>query len=105
MGSGSGLSVRDLGQIGGTEQHVLIVDEMPTHSHEVIASSETADDDKSDGNELGGGLFYHAPTGDSVMSPTTLRTSGKGQPHENMPPFLALNYCIALTGYYPSRDD
>ena len=105
VGDAGNLTARSLGQTGGSERVVLDIDELPTHSHALHASTESANDDKSDNNELASGVFYHSPTTDSIMSSTAIANAGEGGSHENMPPFIALNYCIALTGVYPSRDD
>jgi microcystin-dependent protein len=50
-----------------------------------------------------GGTFYAGPNNLQAMSPSAVSTTG-GNPHENMAPSLVVNYCVALTGIYPSRD-
>lgn len=70
-----------LGGFGGTEKHTLTVAEMPSHGHSYSAPSHS-----------GGGMNFNG-SGDGPVGTTTGATGG-GQPHENMPPYLTLNYII-----------
>jgi microcystin-dependent protein len=93
-----------LGTAGGEEFHKLTIPEMPQHSHQVLASSNNADQSAPTNcywatTEVN---YYTPPPVTKVMAPTALSTIG-GQPHENRPPFTAVNFCIALVGIYPSR--
>jgi len=103
-GQGPGLTNRSTGQQGGAETAFLTTAHLPAHSHALTGSAEAADDNKPDGNELAGGLFYHAPTTDAQLASTSIADTGEGQSHENMSPFLVVNFCIALTGDFPSRN-
>ncbi|MEM7497425.1 MAG: tail fiber protein [Pseudomonadota bacterium] len=94
------------GEKGGEETHQLTAAEMPSHSH--IASGTGA---AVDSNEPAGRLFgenagtpYHAPGAGGAMALAAIGTVGGGQPHENMQPYLAVNFCIALRGLFPSRN-
>jgi microcystin-dependent protein len=94
------------GTSAGEAAHTLTVNEMPQHSHNVSASSNTADQISPAGN------VWAATTINSYVPPATLvpmstgavSTSGGSQPHDNMQPYLAVNYCIAVQGIFPSRN-
>lgn len=101
-GSGLGLSARTLGQKAG-EERVSITDSlMPSHTHTMsgIAGAGTGDDPK--GNRLAQGL-YQTTAPDVSLDSQALANTGGSQSHENMQPWLAVNFIIALYGIYPSR--
>ena len=106
-GQGPGLSRYDLGQSGGSPTVTLLPSELPPHSHSLNASNETGEDRKPGGESLarstGGALYGPLPASPVSLAPVTLPTVGGGQAHDNMMPFLALNFCIALQGVYPPR--
>ena len=116
FGQGPGLAPYTLGQTGGQESHTLTLNEMPAggHSHAVAAMNNGTTGGTnvpSPAVTLGSG--YSSQKGSpavniySSAAPTiamgSLAPVG-GQPHENRMPFLALNYCIALQGIFPSRN-
>lgn len=96
-----------LGERAGEAAHTLAASEMPTHSHAVNASS-AAGDLVTPGNTLLASPLnqtYHADSGTRVaLAPGAIGNSGGSQPHENMQPYLTLNFCIALQGIFPSRN-
>jgi microcystin-dependent protein len=113
-GQGPGLNNRMLGSSGGEETHTLQVNELPPHDHaiqlELFASSSPAHRRSPDGAALAatnGEAVYSEPSNLSPMSDDaldgTVANTGQGQAHNNMSPYLALNYIIALQGIYPSR--
>jgi microcystin-dependent protein len=107
FGNGPGLSPRALGQSGGEENHTLVVTEMPAHQHTfaVAASNEAATANRPGGNILAEGTIYSAPTAaDATLGGVSAQTVGGSQPHNNMQPYLAVNYIIALEGIFPSRN-
>jgi microcystin-dependent protein len=93
------------GHIAGQESHALALNELPQHSHTVRASANPSADDDPTASLLGqgpGNLFgaQYVPV---AMGSEMIASAGGGQPHENMQPWLALNFCIALQGRMPSR--
>jgi microcystin-dependent protein len=100
---GAGLT---LGQFAGEQNHTLSIPELPSHSHLVNASSAaTGGTTNPAGNYLGGyNNLYHAAPGSTSMQPNTVGQTGGTQPHDNMQPYLTLNFCIALQGIFPSQN-
>lgn len=106
-GQGPGLSLHDLGETGGSETVTLLQSEIPAHSHSWTASNQDGND-QSPVNELfaggvGGVSTYAAPSAIQGFNPSTLAPAGGDQPHNNMQPFLTLNFNIALQGVFPPR--
>src|SRR5579863_125639 len=107
-GQGPGLSLYDLGQIGGEQSVTLLQSEMPAHNHTAQGDGNSTLAGPQ-GNAWGGALKGHgnlyAPTGSSnvQMSPLALSIAGGSLPHNNMMPYIALNFCIALQGVFPPR--
>jgi microcystin-dependent protein len=117
QGQGSGLSPYLLGQLGGEEQHTLEITEAPTHTHTVNANN----------NGNAGGVstpastvlmgspyaveansppvpIYSTGTASLTMSSQMVGPTGGNGPHNNLMPYLAVNWCIALEGIFPSRN-
>lgn len=96
-----------LGETGGAESVTLNAAQLPAHTHSVVAGAGDAST-----TQPAGALLATAPdayvrgSGQEllVLDPRSVRPTGGGQAHENRQPFLALNYCIALTGIFPSRN-
>ena len=110
FGQGPGLSLRDLGEIGGEPTVTLLSTEMPVHSHTAQASTSGGTDSPANAtwgeSKLGKTpLNVYAASGANnvAMSPQALAVAGGGLPHNNMPPYLCLTFIIALQGIYPSR--
>jgi microcystin-dependent protein len=89
QGQGPGLSLRDLGEIGGEQNVTLLQSEMPSHTHGVQAA--------------GAHDVYAGPPPNVNMSPLATSVTGGSLPHNNMMPYLGLNFCIALQGVFPPR--
>jgi len=107
-GQGPGLSLRDLGEIGGEQNVTLLQTEIPIHTHTVNAAAAGGLPSPTN-NAWASGLKGHpgsyAASGSSnvPMNPSGTSIAGGNSPHNNMPPYLTLNFCIALQGIYPPR--
>ncbi len=107
MGQGPGLSVYFEGQTGGEENHTLIQTEMPIHNHAVTvaASSAAAGVARPSGAVPAGGNFYQqVGSADGALGGVNCGPAGGNIPHNNMQPYLVINYCIALQGIFPPRN-
>lgn len=94
-----------LGEKAGEESHTLSVAEIPQHRHAVQASSASADAPIPAGNVLAAANnLYHDTANTTGLRSGTIAPVGGGQAHGNMQPFLAVNFCIALRGLFPSRN-
>ena len=115
-GQGSGLSPRFQGEIGGSETITLLDSEMPAHIHvpQVIndANADSADPNGrvmaksrwNDGQGTAGTIATYAGTGTMTqLGIQALSIAGGSLPHNNMQPYLKLNFCIALQGVFPPR--
>lgn len=106
-GRGPGLTSRRLGQRGGVETVTLSEAQMPNHTHTIRAAAVPADDDDPSSNTVAarpiGGLLYGPANNLVAMADQSLPSAGGSQAHNNMQPFIAINYIIALQGLYPSR--
>ncbi len=107
-GQGPGLSLHDLGETGGSETVTLLESEMPAHSHGVMAAPSIVAGDSNipQGNSFAKssqGNVYTAAANKVQLSDNTITPAGGDQPHNNMMPYLTLNFCIALQGVYPPR--
>ncbi|HAV35429.1 MAG TPA: phage tail protein [Massilia sp.] len=98
-----------LGQMAGEEAHALTQVEMPQHVHQAVASTAlatSASPEKALPGKKGrlGRDVFAAPGNLTTLHPASVSTAGASQPHQNMQPFLALNFAIALVGIYPTRN-
>ena len=106
-GSGPGLSPYSLGEVLGTENVTLLVNQMPAHNHAVAAPC--SDGAPSSPSPVGAVLAnqdqtpFYAASGTAAMAAGTSTTAGGSLPHENRQPLLAINFIIALEGIFPSR--
>jgi microcystin-dependent protein len=96
----------DLGQAGGEESHALTVGELPSHTHTPVASPNGPDKPAPGGNywSSSSGILPYAAAANSTMPSGAIAPAGGGQLHQNLSPYLVLNFCIALQGTYPSRN-
>jgi len=93
------------GERAGEENHTLITSEMPAHNHLVSASSVAPDQGLPTGNQWGSvASGYSSSAPNTTFAPSAMTNTGGSQPHNNMQPFLVLNFVIALQGIFPSRN-
>jgi microcystin-dependent protein len=94
------------GQQAGETTHTLILSEMAQHTHPVMASSLAQADQPAPAGNLwaNGGQPAYAPAANANMRADLVSSAGGNQPHNNMPPYLALNICMALQGIFPSMN-
>ena len=108
-GQGPGLSLHDLGETGGSETVSLLESEIPSHTHVLMAQNQAANldapgSDRTYSRSSGGFAYKPAPVTTVVqMSDSMIAPAGGDQPHNNLQPYLTLNFCIALQGVYPPR--
>ena len=106
-GQGPGLSLRSLGETGGSDTVTLLQSEIPLHAHSLVASNEIGEDRKAAGEAVarstGGPLYGPVPATPVALAAESVATLGGSQPHNNLMPYLTLNFCIALQGVFPPR--
>jgi microcystin-dependent protein len=93
-----------LSETGGAETVTLTANQMPAHSHAVQASAQPAETAKPEGRYLAqpNDLLYGAPPADQAMSSSSVGVVGGSQPHDNLQPYLCVDFIISLFGIYPS---
>ncbi len=95
-----------LGEHGGEQAHTLSISEVPTHVHVASAANVAPASNAPSGRVLSqsaGANLYAAAANLAAMAPNALGNVGSSQPHQNMQPYLTLNFCIALQGIFPSQ--
>lgn len=99
-----------LGEMFGTETVTLNTGEIPMHTHQMLGVSAngaaTLPNNHAYSNIASAAAPRYAPDSGALVSliPTTIQPVGGGQPHDNMQPYLVLNYCICMSGYFPPRN-
>jgi microcystin-dependent protein len=104
LGTGNGLSTRTIGELAGVEQVTVTNAQMPVHSHAPQAQSANgALSTPQNGIWAGSATSLYTTAQPNVpMGAGVVNITGSSQPHENMMPFLAINFIISLYGIYPS---
>ena len=111
QGQGPGLSERVMGDQSGSETVTLLISEIPLHSHGPAKSSSAAADQLDPTGRVwaaGGGRraavnMYTATATTTLMHPGALTITGASFPHNNLMPYLTMNFCIAMQGAFPPR--
>jgi microcystin-dependent protein len=106
QGTGSG-GTYVIGQLAGVENVTLSQNQMPIHTHAALAANGVAGSVNSPANNVwsgwtGGQFTPQAPI--APMAPAAVGTVGGSQPHDNMPPYLVINFVISLFGIFPSQN-
>ena len=98
----------NLGEAAGSTAVTINIQQLPTHLHALQASSATANTNAPDNTTLLGGSapndVYNGPASLSTLIPSSVTAVGGSQPHNNMMPYLVLNFIIALQGIFPSQN-
>ncbi len=94
-----------LGELGGESAHTLNISELPAHNHVPVGSKNSPSAASATGNIWSTfAINEFNSTPDSAMNPASILPTGGSQPHENMSPYLVLNFIIALQGIFPSQN-
>jgi microcystin-dependent protein len=105
-GQGPGLSLHDVGELGGSATVGLLTSEMPAHTHTLNASEADGLERTPAGQLLATGVAisqYQAPGAVTGLTPSSVVPAGNSEPHNNLAPYLTLNFNIALQGVFPPR--
>jgi microcystin-dependent protein len=111
-GQGAGLSLRDEGEIGGEQTVTLLSTEMPLHAHTFGQALNAGGGSPSPVGNVwaeapagrGGFLNIYGTPATGAVNPNSLSITGSSLPHNNLQPYLVLNFCIALQGIFPPRN-
>lgn len=108
-GQGPGLQNYVLGEVDGASTVSLISTEMPMHTHAVsavagVGTSEVPALGNLAQSSIRSDLYKSSPSSMTVMSPLAVGSAGGSQAHNNMPPYLAVAFCIAVQGIFPARN-
>ena len=95
-----------LGQTGGEENHTLAIAEMPGHTHQAQGDANSASVSSPTGNVWAASANnpFSSSAPDTALNPASVGPAGGSQPHPNQQPYLVVNFVIALTGIFPSRN-
>ena len=108
QGQGPGLSSKVIGQVGGAENVTLTSAQLPAHTHVLNATTTPAAGSNGVTGSLTGATatgtqIYGSTPGGGALAASALTTTGGNQPHNNVAPFLSVNFIISLFGIYPSQ--
>lgn len=106
QGNGPGLSPYVIGEMDGVETVTLLTTQMPAHTHAVNAENDIGDNTSPANNfsaESANRNNEYSTTANTTMNPQAIGPAGGNLPHDNIQPYLVVNYVIALQGIYPQR--
>jgi microcystin-dependent protein len=106
MGQGQGLSPYTIGQLAGTENVTLLANQIPAHSHAPQCNSNAGDQGSPTNNFWAASAqqLYSNAAPAVMKNAGLILPAGGSQPHDNMNPLLVINFIIALSGVFPSRN-
>jgi microcystin-dependent protein len=106
MGTGPDGTTYQIGEMAGTEQETLTVQQIPSHTHPFTASTAVANSglvaNQVIAQSTQRAVYFEAST-TSPLAPNSIGPQGGSQPHENCQPFLCINFIISLFGVFPSQ--
>ncbi len=106
MGTGPDGTTYQIGEMAGTEQETLSIQQIPSHTHPFVASTSAATSNSPIGNVVRASPsvdVHYSTNPDTNMNSQAITPRGGSQPHENMQPFLCINFIISLFGVFPSQ--
>lgn len=105
QGIGPNLTARIMGEMGGVEEVTLTIGQVPAHSHAIMISSNSGTSESPANAFWAANVNQYAQPGetDGQMNAQAITMTGAGQAHENMMPYLCINYIICLDGCYPNQ--
>jgi microcystin-dependent protein len=106
MGTGPDGTTYQIGEMAGTEQETLSVQQIPNHTHALTATENQGTDQSPAGALLAQSTvanMYIQDSPDGSLAANTVQPQGGSQPHENTQPFLCINFIISLFGIFPSQ--
>ena len=107
MGTGPDGTTYQIGELAGTEQETLTVQQIPSHTHPLTASVGDGTTPNPAGNVIAqtpAGIFpFFEDAPSANMAANAITPAGGSQPHENTQPFLCINFIISLFGVFPSQ--
>lgn len=106
MGTGPDGTTYQIGEMAGTETVTLTTQQIPSHTHPLVGNSGNGTQANPSNNVLASSTIlkaYALETPDTSMASTIVGPAGGSQPHENLQPFLVINFIISLFGRFPSQ--
>ena len=103
-GTGSSGNTYQMGEMAGVEQVTLTIQQIPSHTHPMLGSANSATGPAPQGQVYAAADIYSAVGSPPVnMNPAAITPAGGSQPHDNLQPYLVVNYIISLFGIFPSQ--
>lgn len=107
VGQGPGLTPRVQGEMAGVENVTLLQSQMPAHAHALLGTTAAADaaspTNAALATKVRTTVYRAGGAPNTSLQGGSIAPAGGSQPHENMPPYLVMRWCIALEGIYPAR--
>jgi microcystin-dependent protein len=105
MGTSPSGTTYQIGEMAGTEQETLTTNQIPTHTHALMASNDLPSGNSPAGNVTGQAAtkIYRAGAPSVNLNASSVSPAGGSQPHDNLQPFLVINFIIAVEGTFPSQ--